>query len=68
MGTEPNSIFGIHIFLLDCYESPKYKNSKKLLDYFKFELRLEIRKRIMIQRIRAEQAKRASSLPRPMED
>ena len=68
MDMNPNTIFGIHIFLTDCYSSPKYKDSKKLLDYFKFEPRLEIRKQIMTQRIRAELARRDSSLPHPMED
>ncbi len=55
MDLKPATLIRLHIFLEDCYADPLLRDDKMLLDFFKFERRLEIRKQQMKQRIRAEQ-------------
>jgi hypothetical protein len=63
MKPTPNTLVRLHIFLEDCYSDPLLRDDQMLLDFFKFEQRLEIRKQQMQWRIRAEQAARKSFLP-----
>ncbi len=48
----------LHIFLEDTYSDPLLRDDQLLLDFFKFEQRLEIRTRHMEWRIRAEIAEK----------
>ena len=63
MKLTPNTLIRLHIFLEDTYSDPLLRDDQLLLDFFKFEQRLEIRTRHMEWRIRAEKAEKRSFLP-----